>query len=400
MDAETGKQQEHSDTLHLVRLRLEEKLQDFKDYIDDSIDYWCSLKKKFDPDVAYNHQNLQKHWEELNAFDREACKEALDALQRDSQFKIIPPFFLRYASMKVNTEHFEKKIDNRKNNLKNFELILEALDTEDVGQVFLSQLSQYMLYVDSRSRAIISDPSPVFSAFANQYEEYDAERIRGEITKNDMPVKFFKSFYPFVKENREIQKFLSYCPMLSRSLNDPSSIIDLDAFCLDAIIIKSHGRLPGGKDVQKNFSQALKDIQFMERTFLPIKTLSHSLAAHRSETSVQEESIHRMLSNTDVIHLNITHYTTACDLLHNNLPPTVRYDNIITALENLGIKVEARGNGDYRKLLLPNDRKIFIYRPAVPQVGQRFLTKLRKELLEKWRLTPKNLAVNHQKDAP
>jgi hypothetical protein len=123
-------------------------------------------------------------------------------------------------------------------------------------------------------------------------------------------------------------------------------------------------------------------------------TSSSSTSSTSSTTGIVPPTPHPLLAPTDILRLSSsTHYDVLVNLLDNTLTPTVRYEDIKSALEGLGILVEARGNGDYRKITLPNGRKIFIYKPAVPQVGKRFLKTLREGLLDKWGLTVAHL--NH-----
>lgn len=123
------------------------------------------------------------------------------------------------------------------------------------------------------------------------------------------------------------------------------------------------------------------------------KALSHQIVVKKgSDCESEEDRIHPLMSKDTIINVNSnTHYNILADILTKQIQPTTRYEDIVTALKSIGVKVEARGNGDKRKLILPNDRKIFIYRPAVPQVGHRFINKLFEGLTQKWGLAIENL---------
>lgn len=498
----------------------------------------------FDPNIPVNINNFEKNLSKLNTYEQNLCKKGMNTLLNDPRFRNIKSSSLKIMGMKHIMPHFEEKIKMLQNGIKHFERVLSAIYFEDLTMVFLSQLSQHAFYSNSRYQAISSDSSPIFSSFVDQYGEYEKQKIQGEITKNELYLEVLKSLYPFAKDNENIQTLLSYYPILSSVLNGLSLKVDLDAFCLDAVIIKLHYQGKWEKNAHDNLSKRLEDIQFINRTHLPlidismlkpisdamlnmarniwtnlyqnrieqytpkvkhtpqetltskkftsaaqqtdinkkkktrkntasphhpkkalsqepiavkedkeeaipvekepkqhieatqkhipfalpdnihieeqqldtpqtptnnkklfkmsraqnkaakklVKALSHSIVGLNNEIPILAETHHTMLCKSDIFHLNTTHYNIVYGILQKALSPTVRYDNIITALEYLGIKVEARGNGDYRKLHLPNGRKIFIYRPAAPQVGQLFIAKLSKELFKKWGLAVENLS--------
>ncbi|MBX9977525.1 MAG: hypothetical protein K2X98_04700 [Alphaproteobacteria bacterium] len=350
-------------------------------------------------------------------------------------------------------------------------------------------------------------------------------------------MELFKLFYPFVQNNTDIIKCLSYCPVLSNLLAHSKTPVNLDAFCLDASILFSHdmniSQKPENKDFMERtgglpimdvndlklitdptFNQELQDwntaytkrLEEFSAKWPPLTTgkiiepqekeisetpsqkkkkkakkkrpkkakapststtssqdkeeedkegdvddasdkspepeIISTITSSSSTTTVTTDSVdaisppsqkkkekkqqkaldrkraldalafsntsssstsssttvnvppspHPLLAPTDTFKLNSsTHYDVLVNLMENTLKPTIRYEIIESAIESLGIIIESLGNGDYRKLILPNGRKIFIYRPAVPQAGKRLLKTLREGLFEKWGLTAAHL---------
>lgn len=554
---------DEAENFEALNSKLSRKIQEFQYHIEDTIDYWESLKTVFMPDNPTNILNFTQNLEMLSDHDREMCMDTLKALQRDPDCRMVPLQILQSATMQNMLKHFDKKIKGLRQSSETYPFMAKALEGGDRNMVFLSYLSHYILYFQSRYERISVDPSPIFSSYANNYGTYERQQIKNEITRNEVLLECLKALYPFVKDGREIQLFLSYCPVLSGWLANPLCHVDLDAFCLDAVIMMFHKGIRSGVNYQDNISTQLRDVLFMDTFQIPIINISaampvsdpifkmsrsvwdrlyqaktkqfapkvtltqskevqakkgsplapkvkptqfkkgrakkgslrnklkrkassssssasssyqmdeyvgsslsdqkddvlpppldqaieseektqtpalipqiseedtqpHQLSfasqqdkmpsaaptdvvlkqtrtqrkqAQKTARALERKSIlsETMVASTsissderldDIFMLSAAHYNIIYDLLTNNLSPTIRYENIVSALSNIGIKVEARGNGDYRKFLLPNGRKIFLYRPAVPQVGQRFLQKLREELFEKWHLTVDNL---------
>lgn len=100
-------------------------------------------------------------------------------------------------------------------------------------------------------------------------------------------------------------------------------------------------------------------------------------------------STHPLLKASDRVEISSsTHRTLLKNIIEDNIPPTTSYQSIVSALESVGTRIISKtGNGDRRKFILPNGRKIFIYKPATTNVGHGFLRILRDGLTEKWGLT-------------
>lgn len=84
--------------------------------------------------------------------------------------------------------------------------------------------------------------------------------------------------------------------------------------------------------------------------------------------------------------LNSQDYNIVSDVLDRTLSPGTKYGKIKHALNSLKISIESKGSGDFRKLILPNNKKQASFRPASNSIGHNLIKTLSKAL-EKMELT-------------
>jgi hypothetical protein len=491
-----------NDSKELIR----ERYNEYEDHVRDALDYWNDLKTKFDYTNKDNVEKYAEHIDLLSPHDKRKAQESLSQCFRMLKDRNLA----RETTMKVMLGHFDSKINNLNMSLEFYDVISSNLDVDNIDDTIYALLSSEFMYLKSRYQILVKDKAPIFSAFADNYEENERFKINREIEKHNLSLCFIKILLPFARmPEQKILPLLSYFPILSNYLKNPDAAVDLDDFMLDALSLVEHEvhldfdhcffvgfcKVPlvnlekvktlnlervnelrdywtniqypalvekyapklclapevikpenkntiqrsakdckrSAKDCKnqrktktnnrnKNKKKSAKspcayatstpspspindawtapqEIAIVSKEAKPFSKKQQRIVDRREQraerrdlqkiVSEREELLlENNIANEELIHLG-AHAPLIRALLEKTLRPTVRYEDIKHALEaGLHIRFEEnRGNGDYRKLILPNGRNIFLFRPAVPQVGHRFLERLRKGLLEKMDLS-------------
>ncbi|MBX9977526.1 MAG: hypothetical protein K2X98_04705 [Alphaproteobacteria bacterium] len=131
-------------SLAQAKVKLNEKIKAFKEYVDDAVDYYEELKKVFDP---HNPENLEKFNERISLLNESEQKIVLEhykeALKQKKGGHRILPKFAKITAFKWITSDFDDRIKRHRNWINSVTLIEKALESEPLERVFMGSLSLY-----------------------------------------------------------------------------------------------------------------------------------------------------------------------------------------------------------------------------------------------------------------
>ncbi|WP_139016798.1 hypothetical protein [Candidatus Odyssella thessalonicensis] len=235
-----------------TKIKLQEELEAYAHYVADANHYYQDLGRVFSLEEGKKQSITLKNFhakemlcirklDGMSPYDKSFLLQEYEKMKSASRDKTNQ--IRAFAEWRLTTGLIlSKKQRTITALLPALKKILNCLNEKNLNSIFLALLTHHGIFLKSRVDVLRTDPAPVFSVAGAHDNFHEQRKIAIEETKHNIIVDFLGWLYPFIQDkDKRIQKLLSYFPVLSRSLAEPTKTFSLDEYVLDGVIFDKYG---------------------------------------------------------------------------------------------------------------------------------------------------------------
>lgn len=245
-------QEKESKDFESTKIKLQKELEAYAHYVEDANNYYQALGRVFSLEEGIKQSIIPKNFhakemlcirklDGMSPYDKSFLLQKYEKMKSAARDKADQ--IRAFAEWRLTTGLIlSKKQKTITALLPVLKKILNCLNEQNLNSIFLALLTHHGIFLKSRVDVLRTDPAPVFSVAGAHDNFHEQRKIAIEETKHNIIVDFLELLYPFVQnKDKRIQRLLSYFPVLSRYLAEPTKTFSLDEYVLDGVIFNKYG---------------------------------------------------------------------------------------------------------------------------------------------------------------